>query len=195
MLALLIGGLYGYFDDTETSTGNVFTAGTLNLVSVIDGDEVSGNVAVTEQGDGLNDNVTFGSVAPGDSGSISWTLTNDGTVDGLLTLVCTDNVFTENSSNEPEAAVGTNNGGGDGDLDEYMTCQLSCDGDYITNGGVSGYVPFSELAAALNSQADLALGAGSDTVYLLEWQIDSSVGNIIQSDTANIGITFTLTQV
>ncbi len=31
MLALLIGGLYGYFEDTETSTGNTFTAGTLDL--------------------------------------------------------------------------------------------------------------------------------------------------------------------
>jgi predicted ribosomally synthesized peptide with SipW-like signal peptide len=195
MLSLLIGGLYGYFDDTETSTGNVFTAGTLNLVSVIDGDEVSGNVAVTEQGDGLNDNVTFGRVAPGDSGYITWTLTNDGTVDGLLTLVCTDNVFTENGSNEPELAVSGNNSGLNGDLDEYMTCQLSCDGTYITNGGASGYVPFSEVAAALNSQSSLALDAGLSTEYLLEWQIATTVGNIIQSDTANIGVTFSLTQV
>jgi predicted ribosomally synthesized peptide with SipW-like signal peptide len=192
MLALLIGGLYGYFDDTETSTGNVFTAGTLNLVSEIDG---VGYSDISEGLDGINDNITFGMVAPGESGSITWTLTNDGTVDGELTLVCTDNVFGENGSNEPELAVFGNDSGGNGDLDEYMTCQLSCEGTYITNGGISGYVPFSDLAAALNSQANVALGAGLDTVYLLEWQIDSSVGNIIQSDTANIGITFTLTQV
>ena len=34
MLALLIGGLYGYFDDTETSRVNSFTAGTLNLLDL-----------------------------------------------------------------------------------------------------------------------------------------------------------------
>ena len=51
MLALLIGGLYGYFDDTETSTGNVFTAGTLNLVAVTDGDATC-NFTPTAGGDG-----------------------------------------------------------------------------------------------------------------------------------------------
>jgi len=194
MLALLIGGLYGYFDDTETSTGNVFTAGTLNLVSVIDGDEILGNVTVNEQGDGLNDNVTFGRVAPGDSGSITWTLTNDGTVDGDLTLVSTV-AFGENGSNEPEAAVAGNNGGANGDLDEYMTCRLSCDGTYLTDGGGNSFVPFSDLEAALDSQVNVALDAGVTTVYLLEWQIAVTVGNIIQSDTAQIDITFTLNQV
>jgi predicted ribosomally synthesized peptide with SipW-like signal peptide len=192
MLSLLIGGLYGYFDDTETSTGNVFTAGTLNLLSEIDG---VGYSDINQTADGINDNITFGMVVPGDSGSISWTLTNDGTVDGELTLVCTDNVFDENGSNEPELVVLGNNTGGNGDLDEYMTCQLRCDGNYITNGGVSGYVPFSELAAALNSQANMALDAGLSTEYLLEWQIATTVGNIIQSDTANIGVTFTLAQI
>ena len=102
MLALLIGGLYGYFNDTETSNGNWFTAGTLNLVSVISGNEAHGHVTVNEQADGLNDNVTFGRVAPGDSGSITWTLTNQGTVDGLLSLDNTTTVvnFAENGSNE-----------------------------------------------------------------------------------------------
>jgi spore coat-associated protein N len=197
MLSLLIGGLYGYFDDTETSNGNVFTAGTLNLVATDNGTGPAGKYAVTAGGDGINGFVTFDRVAPGDSGSISWTLTNDGNLDGLLTLVCTDNVFTENSSNEPELAlgIGNNDVGGNGDLDENMLCQLSVDGNYVTNGGFAGYVPFSDLAAALNSQADLALDASSSTVYLLEWQIDTTVGNIIQSDTATIGITFTLDQV
>ena len=192
MLALLIGGLYGVFDDTETSTGNVFTAGTLNLVSVINGTEISDNVTVNEQGDGLNDNVTFGMVAPGDNGTITWTLTNQGTVDGDLTFDNVTVVFVENGSNEPEGLVSGNNGGGNGDLDEYMTCRLSHDGSFVTDGGGSNYVPFSALAAALNSQAGMALDAGDTTVYLLEWRIDSSVGNIIQSDQATINITFTL---
>jgi spore coat-associated protein N len=32
LLALVAGGTYAYFSDTETSSGNSFTAGTLNLV-------------------------------------------------------------------------------------------------------------------------------------------------------------------
>ena len=196
MLALLIGGLYGYFNDTETSNGNGFTAGTLNLVSVISGNEAHGHVTVNEQGDGLNDNVTFGRVAPGDSGSITWTLTNQGTVDGLLSLDNTTTVvnFAENGSNEPEAAVVGNNGGNNGDLDQYMYCRLSRDGAYITNGGGSAFVQMSNLQAALQSQQNVSLAASASTAYLLEWQIDSSVGNVIQSDTATIDITFNLTQ-
>jgi predicted ribosomally synthesized peptide with SipW-like signal peptide len=195
MLALLIGGLYGYFDDIETSTGNVFTAGTLNLVCAENGTEFYNNVVVNEAGDGINDNVTFGFVVPGDNGTITWTLTNQGTVDGDLTLVCTDNVFAENGSNEPEQATGINDGGGNGDLDQYMTCRLSLDGTFITDGGGSTYVPMSELAAALNTQNGITLDAGVSKVYLLEWNVDSGVGNVIQSDTANIGITFTLDQI
>lgn len=195
MLALLIGGLYGYFDDTETSTGNVFTAGTLNLVAVTDG-TASCNFTETAGGDGLNGNVVFANIAPGDNGTITWTLTNQGTVDGDLTLVCTDN-FSENGSNEPELAMGVlNNIGGNGDLDENLYCRLSCGGTYITAGGASTYVPFSAVAAALNSQVNVTLDAGQTSVYLLEWQVDGpTVGNEIQSDTATIDITFTLTQV
>lgn len=194
MLALLIGGLYGYFDDTETSNENTFTAGTLNLVSVIDG---VGYSTLNERADGINDNITFGMVAPGDSGSITWTLTNDGSIDGLLSFdnVATVVTFGENGTNEPEDAVVGNNGGGNGDLDQYMYCRLSRDGSYITDGGGSNFVQFSNLQAALRSQQDVALDAGDSTAYLLEWQIGSGVDNVIQSDTANIDVTFTLTQV
>ena len=104
MLALLIGGLYGYFDDTETSIGNVFTAGTLNLVSVIDG---VGYSTLTEMGDGVNDNITFGMVAPGDNGTITWTLTNVGNVDGNLTFQNVTVTEAENGINEPEQSLAT----------------------------------------------------------------------------------------
>ncbi len=61
MLALLIGGLYGTFADTEESTGNVFTAGTLNLLSEIDGVDYSD---IQQTADGINDNITFGWLFP-----------------------------------------------------------------------------------------------------------------------------------
>ena len=77
--AVLIIGLVGavtwaYFSDTEESTGNTITAGTLNLTV----DEVgSGAVAgtLTPGVDGVNEFLTISNVAPGDSGVITWTLT------------------------------------------------------------------------------------------------------------------------
>jgi len=210
MLALLIGGLYGYFDDTETSTGNVFTAGTLNLIPSTDGTGPVGKYVVTAGGDGVNGNVVFTRVAPGDSGSITWTLLNDGDLDGDLAFDSTV-TFVENGSNEPENAVAGNNGGGNGDLDGYVGVRLTRNGTYIL-GSASNYVPFAGLEAVLDAESQTLAASGTIT-YVLEWQIAADVmgaggdglfgtaddvpvvDNIIQSDQATIDITFTLTQV
>jgi len=203
MLALLIGGLYGYFDDTETSTGNVFTAGTLNLVPSTNGTGPAGKYTVTAGGDGVNGNVVFDTIAPGESGSITWTLNNAGNLDGDLTMASTV-AFAENGSNEPETAAGA------GLLDAYMGVRLTRDGSYIL-GSATNYVPFSGLEAVLDAE-DQALAASGTITYVLEWQIAADVmgagvdgefgtaddvavnDNIIQSDQATIDITFTLTQ-
>lgn len=197
MLALLIGGLYGYFDDTETGAPSVFTAGTLDLMTWVDGTNPTGanmSIIQSDNVNGIVGHVDFTNVAPGDNGTIMWVFTNSGTVDGDLSF---DNVtvsFSENTTNEPEGKVAGNNGGGNGDLDQYMYCRLSRDGSFITDGGGSNYVPFAQLQAALAGEVNIALNAGDSTSYLLEWRIDSGVGNIIQSDTASIDITFNLTQ-
>jgi hypothetical protein len=190
MLALLIGGLYGTFDDEETSIGNVFTAGTLNLISEISGSNFTDNVnvVVNEMGDGINDNVTFGQVLPGDNGTISWTLTNSGTVDGSLALVSTV-VGSENGLNEPEGLV-DDIGDGTGELDDLILCTLYLDGSDISGGEIS----LAAMEAFLNDT--VLLDAGQTVVYRLDWRINNvATGNELQSDTAEINITFTLTQV
>lgn len=189
MLALLIGGLYGTFSDEETSIGNVFTAGTLNLISEISGSNFTDNVnvVVNELGDGINDNVTFGQVLPGDNGTIIWTLTNSGTVDGSLALVSTV-VGSENGLNEPEALVDTI-GDGTGELDDLILCTL-----YIDGADETGEISLAAMQAYLNDT--VLLNAGQTVVYRLDWRIDDvATGNELQSDTAQIDITFTLTQV
>lgn len=188
MLALLIGGLYGTFEDEETSIGNVFTAGTLNLVSVISGSGFTDNIVVNEQEDGINDNVTFGMVMPGDNGTITWTLTNDGSVDGTLALVSTV-TGSENGQNEPEALVDPT-ATGSGELIVLILCTLYVDGSDVSGGEIS----LEAMEAFLNDS--LAMAAGQTIVYRLDWRIaDGATGNEIQSDTAEINITFTLTQV
>jgi predicted ribosomally synthesized peptide with SipW-like signal peptide len=207
--ALIGAGVYAVFSDTETSTGNTFTAGTLNLVPSTSGTGPGGKYTVTPGGDGVNGKVVFSKLAPGDSGSITWTLQNNGNLDGTLTMPSTA-TFDENGSNEPESAVGSNNGGSNGDLDEYMGIRLKRDGTYIL-GDASNYVPFSGLEAVLDAQSRSLTASGTLT-YVLEWEIASDVkgagtdgefgtaddvdedDNIIQSDKATLDITFTLTQ-
>ena len=207
--ALIGGGIYAYFIDVETSTGNTFTAGTLNLVPSTSGTGPAGKYTVTAGGDGINGNVVFVKLAPGGSGSIPWTLTNDGNLDGTLTMPSTV-TFEENGSNEPESAVAGNNDGLNGDLDEYMGGRLKRGATYIL-GSATNYVPFSGLEAVLDAESQ-SLAASGTLTYVLEWEIATDVkgsgldvlfgtaddvavdDNIIQSDKATVDITFTLTQ-
>ena len=207
--ALIGGGIYAVFSDVETSTGNTFTAGTLNLVPSTSGTGPGGKYTVTAGGDGVNGNVVFEELAPSDSGSITWTLQNDGSLDGTLTMA-SDVTFDDNGTNEPEDAVSGNNGGGDGDLDQYVGVRLRRDGSYIL-GDASNYVPFSDLEAVLDAESE-SLAASDTLTYVLQWEIASDVkgagadgkfgtaddvaedDNIIQSDKATLDITFTLAQ-
>ncbi|MDO8636906.1 MAG: TasA family protein, partial [Dehalococcoidia bacterium] len=63
LAALGVGGTLAVFSDVETSTGNTFTAGTLNLVNAVAGAGPVGKFVVTPGGDGINGNVVFGSDA------------------------------------------------------------------------------------------------------------------------------------
>jgi len=207
--ALIGGGIYAVYSESEDSTGTSWTTGTLNLIPTVSGTGPGGKYTVTAGGDGLNGYVVFTNLAPGDSGSITWTLENEGSLDGTLTMA-SGVTFEENGSNEPEDAVAGNNGGGDGDLDEYMGVRLKRGASYIL-GDATNYVPFSGLETILDAESE-ALTASGTLVYVLEWAIASDVegagldglfgtaddvaedDNIIQSDKATLDITFTLTQ-
>lgn len=207
--ALIGGGIYAVFSESEDSTGTSWTTGTLNLIPTVSGTGPGGKYTVTAGGDGLNGYVVFTNLAPGDSGSITWTLENEGSLDGTLTMA-SDVTFEENGSNEPESAVAGNNGGGNGDLDEYMGVRLKRGATYIL-GDATNYVPFSGLETVLDAESE-DLTASGTLVYVLEWEIASDVkgagvdgefgtaddvaedDNIIQSDKATLDITFTLTQ-
>ena len=116
VMGLVGGGTWAYFSDPESSTGNVLTAGTLNLIPLTEGASTA-TYSVTPGGDGVNGYVTFSSLAPGDTGSITWILYNDSSVSGNLTVSSTI-TFGDTDDNEPELAVTVphaNNGGGNGD--------------------------------------------------------------------------------
>jgi spore coat-associated protein N len=194
LIGIIAGGTFAYFSDTETSAGNTFTAGKLNLVNVISGMAVNSSITITEQGDGLNDNVVFGAdsanrIKPGSSGNITWTLTNNGSLAGTLTMVALATFSEGGAPNEPEAAA---EGGTPVGLGTKLVVWVTRNGTDIL-GSSGAYVAMSGLDAVLNAESQSLAGGGS-LVYILHWQIPISVGNEIQGDTATLGITFTLNQ-
>jgi len=75
LVAALVGvGVYAEFSDTETSTQNSFTAGTLNL-TVDNYEGVSVPVYINET-----------NLKPGDGGTVSMTLANVGSIDGEASI-------------------------------------------------------------------------------------------------------------
>lgn len=198
VIGLVAGGTWAFFSDTETSNDNTWTAGTLNLVNVIAGTAVDTDVVVTEQADGLNDKVVFGGatpIVPGNSGTIKWTLTNEGNTAGFLTIDAATTFGEGGAATEPEAVdedgtpVGLDTG-----IKVWVTKTI---GETTTNilGATDAYVAMSGLAAALDAEVDVAMAAADVIIYELHWEVPTSVGNEIQGDTAELDITFTLNQI
>lgn len=209
ILCVTAGGVWAYVHDDEYSSSNQIIAGTLDMVPTTSGNGVLGKYTVTAGGNEVNGNVVFTKMRPGETGSITWTLNNTGNLGGILTIASTV-TFSDVSQNEIEGLVPGNNNGGNGDLDEYVGVKLTRNGTYIL-GDASNYVPFAGLEAVLDAE-NQTLAASSQIVYSLSWAIaadikgaglDGKFGtgddvdvneNIIQSDTAQIGITFTVNQ-
>jgi predicted ribosomally synthesized peptide with SipW-like signal peptide len=89
LVAALAGaGLYAYFNDTETSSNNTFTAGTLDL---------------TVNGPGFSAPITLSNMKPGDdTGYYKWVLKNAGTLPGKISVTFSVIINNENGMNEPE---------------------------------------------------------------------------------------------
>ena len=107
ILAFSIGwGTYSYFSDTETSTGNTFTAGTINL-------EVTESTSFV---------ITVDNIAPGyDSGYYKWILKNVGTLPGKVSVTFSVITNNENGIEEPEqAAESQPYASSEGELGQYL---------------------------------------------------------------------------
>ena len=181
-IALVVGlvgaGTVAYFSDTETSTDNTFTAGTLDL-------NVGG------ENPNLSPDFTLGPLAPGDSGTITYTLNNVGSIDGYLDLQGIGVVDTEGTN--PESETGDIGEPGELSANIYVTVTLGASQLYagLLSGIVSDY------------DANVALAASGTTTLTIAWVVDKDnaspplgedVGNDIQGDVATVGMTFELAQ-
>lgn len=181
--AIVIGGTIAYFSDVETSTGNIFSAATLNLKV--------GDYDPTTWGFEIQD------IKPGDNGSQEVLLQNTGSIDGYLHITFANLVNDENGCVEPE-----------------YTDEPSCDdntiGELAENLDVLVYLDDGNDAFGLGTdtliyqgkakgilQGDIfnyLLASSASKDFRLEWELDSSVGNIIQTDSTQFDVVFELTQ-
>ncbi|MFA6338593.1 MAG: TasA family protein [Candidatus Paceibacterota bacterium] len=168
-----VGATRAWFSDTETSTGNTFTAGTLDLK--------------VNQADSLP--VVIANVVPGSSESAPVVVTNSGNVNGkYLKLNVTDILDHENTTEEPE--IGADGETGLGELCGEVIVTLSETKDEVTT-------TFYNAALKSFPTAGIELGelAGGATRNLtVSYSVPSTVGNKIQSDSCTFNMAATLEQ-
>jgi spore coat-associated protein N len=194
-------GTWSYFSDTETSTGNVFTAGTLNLT--VDANDGSNTVKFT---------VT--NANPGQSGAGTWTLVNAGSLAGYIDLesisvtnaenynAATNEAETYNAVTNPTGDTDTSDLTGGGELAANMDVVLFIDdgtGGGTPNNGIKDGTEATIYSGKLGSIAssynqNLSLGAGSTTYISMTWSVATSVGNTIMGDSATLNLTIELGQ-
>ncbi|MFH1890030.1 MAG: TasA family protein [Candidatus Kuenenbacteria bacterium] len=181
--AITIGATTAYFSDNETSIGNTFTAGTLDL-----------NL------DGADTNTvkfTLANLKPGDSGSGTWIVNNVGNLGGFLDLESINLADDDNNCNDPESDVDdscTLTGGGE--LSANMNVDLFVDVNNNASLDAGEEVIYSGALSsiALSYDLNLALASGDTNYISLNWIIPADSGNIIQSDGLELDITFELAQ-
>lgn len=174
-------GTFAFFSDTEESTGNEVTAGTLDLESVSNGAiDVSG-------------------VAPDESIPESGTTTISTTYDGTIGSVEVD---FDTSIDEP-GDEGTEPGefGGDQSASAFAG-QLNVDTANLTKDGsthadltsTQGVSTAADLAGLSVDDAFGSVSSGTSVGLELAFTLDSGTGNDFQADGVSIKATFTANQ-
>jgi predicted ribosomally synthesized peptide with SipW-like signal peptide len=198
--AIAIGGTVAYLTDTETSQGNTFIAGTLNL-KVGDDDPTSVKIELPD-------------MKPGDAGNAAnWLVKNTGSIAGKLTIAVGAITNNENECKEPEGDNTCNPTEGELGANLKVAFWMDVDksgnwssGDYYlkSDGSKVSYNNESALPSAAydilnnyggktwtNVQTNITGEAGN---FRVEYNLPGDTGNIIQSDSAVFDITFTLNQ-
>jgi len=203
-VATLIGtGIAANFSDTESATGNTFTAGTLNLkVGALD--------PCTEA-------ISVSNLKPGDTDTAAtWLAKNTGTIAGDLTVAVGAITNDENTLYEVEADAGdvTEN---TGELGANLKIAFWMDvdkdnawssGDYYLKSNQSKVVWDDEDVGLPAAAYDIVNNYDSKTwtgvqnvaattdagKFRTEYDLPGATGNTVQSDGCEFNITFSLNQ-
>ena len=198
VIGLVAGGTWAFFSDTESSTNNEFSAGTLDLTIE------EGNVAVTM--------FSVEDKSPGESGSASADLANVGNTSGELDIAISNYTSTE-STGSTEYEDDEIGGEGVGELGGVLTIAMYIDVDESgtwTSGDIglkSDETTYSYSAgeedledAAVSAydgdawDAVLTMAAAATDDLVVLWDIPTSADNTIQGDSLSFDISFVLEQ-
>lgn len=184
--ALVITATRAYFSDTETSTDNTFSAGSIDL-----------NV------DGANTNsvkFTISNMKPGDQPTRNWTLSNVGTINGYLDL---ENILVtsqENDCLEPESEAGDTTctpSLGSGELQDVINLRLYLDKDkdgYWSTGDIMIYNgKLGNIAGNYDQNELIAVGSDVRINAVVDWW-STGDDNKAMGDGATFDMTFELGQ-
>jgi predicted ribosomally synthesized peptide with SipW-like signal peptide len=201
LLALgVMGGTFAYFQDTETSTTNSFTAGTLDLqvVSPYGGEPFGGFAPTIYNGEDIQ-GISLDCMVPGGP-PIGWRMhvNNLGCIDGILYIHFTVTSDLENTLEEPEVDLGDDSSSGEMDdcivVDIYYGDESAWPSPaFITSGTLSSLHCNKILLGALNGELNPASLDGKD-VYLV-FQLPPETTDICQSDTVTFSIDLILDQI
>ena len=181
-------GTMAYFSDTEESTGNTVSAGTLDLTPGASSDGGSFNISVS-------------GLVPDDGGQeVGYLdLKNNGSIDGELDYEITGWTDYENGlvGGEDDAdGSGGDPGAGNGELSGALEIQAFVDrspgsGGRNEDGSLtSGWVGLSSGIVDTN----VSMSAGESIRIWIDARIPSGTGNEVQSDSVEIDAAFHLDQ-
>jgi predicted ribosomally synthesized peptide with SipW-like signal peptide len=170
VMALMGGGVYALFSNTETSTGNTFTAGTLNL-------QVGAS-------DPMTDKVTLSGIKPTDAGNAAvWLTKNLGSINGSLAVTVGAITNNENVRSEVETAAGDTTDVG-GELGTMLKIAFWMDVDK-SGGWTSGdYYLKSDGTKVVWASGGTLPVAAYDTVNNFDGESWSAVQTILPSSDA-----------
>lgn len=162
-------GTMALFSDTEQSTGNTVQAGTLDLNA--------------DGGDSEVTTVTVSNAVPGDSGSDTTTLNNNGTMAGSVDLVFSGATNDEGDNPESETETTT-----PGDLGDVLEVTVSVGSTQVDTG------TFNTVFDGTEADANVSLASGTQKDLTIDWTLPSGAGNDIQGDSVSGDITVQLNQ-
>lgn len=180
-----IGATTAYFSDTEVSSGNTFTAGTLDLK--IDGGDV-------------NVSKSFSNLSPLLSQpNWGYSFHNAGTIDGVLNISGVSILDYENGCLDPESFAGdTSCGDLEGELSQALNIRVWVDSDWNWEITPGESVLYNGPLSGLSVLDIKGIGAG-ETIrvgMLVTWDSNAYIqDNLAQGDSLTVDFTFTLEQV
>lgn len=187
VVAAVIGGTGAFFSDTESSTGNVFTAGAVNIAitDIAHSPSEPNLVGFTENTNGLS--FSFSDLKPLDEGTVTYTLDNTENEAYVCALV-KETGNHDNGINDPESDAGdVTPGAGNGELGQFLNFKFGSEsGSLAAISGVWQTVGIIASPGTLNAAIDYCFGtyAGNDCV------LGAGEYNLAQTDSLTADIEF-----